>query len=85
VDWARTELPVYNPLWINNKQRTIVVNISQNFAASMHTSFFQGQADRGLFYWPEHSGEAGLPLQEEKEGKAIEQHVLDTYAGKQLS
>jgi hypothetical protein len=33
--------------------------------ASMHSNFFQGQMDRGLFYWPNHSVETQLSNQEE--------------------
>jgi len=36
-------------------------NFHQDFVASTHTDFFQGQTDRGLFYWPNHSGETGCP------------------------
>jgi hypothetical protein len=36
----------------------------------MHSNFFQGQMDRGLIYFPNHSGETLLSKKEEKEGVA---------------
>jgi hypothetical protein len=33
----------------------------------MHSSFFQGQTDRGQFYWPKHSRETRLSKREEEE------------------
>ncbi len=44
-----------------------VVNFLKDFAADMHSDFFQGQMDRGLFYWPNHSWETRLSRQEEEE------------------
>jgi hypothetical protein len=43
------------------------VNFLQNHVASMRSDFFQGQMDRGLFYWPNHSWETRLSRQEEEE------------------
>jgi hypothetical protein len=34
----------------------IKVNFYQDLVAGTHTDFFQGQMDRGLFYWPNLSG-----------------------------
>jgi hypothetical protein len=34
--------------------------------ASTNSDFFQGQADRGLAYWPNHSGPTQLSRQEEE-------------------
>ncbi len=41
---------------ITNSQRTVVVNLRQDFVANTHYAFFQGQLDRGLIYRPNHSG-----------------------------
>jgi hypothetical protein len=38
----RPEPLAQNPSWIANKQRTIVVNIHQDFVARMHSDFLQG-------------------------------------------
>jgi hypothetical protein len=35
--------------------------------ASMHSDFFQGQTDKDLIYWPNHSGETHLFNQKEEE------------------
>jgi hypothetical protein len=43
----RPELQVLNPLWIMNIQPNIVINFHQDFEATMHTDFFQGQTDMG--------------------------------------
>jgi hypothetical protein len=53
-------------LWITNNQQNIVINYHQDFVASMHTDFFKGQTDRGLFFWPNHSLETRLSKQEEE-------------------
>ncbi len=42
----------------------IKVNFHQDFVASMHRDLFQGQMDRGLFYWPNLSGETQLSNKE---------------------
>jgi hypothetical protein len=34
--------------------------------ASMHSNFFHVQMDKGLIYWPQHSGETWLFDQEEE-------------------
>jgi len=39
-----------NPPRITNYQRTIVINIWQDFVAGKHSDFFQGWKDRGLIY-----------------------------------
>jgi hypothetical protein len=41
------------------------VTFDQYFMASTHADFFQGQVDRGLIYWPNHSEETQLNKQEE--------------------
>ncbi len=46
------------PLGIVKNQHTIVVNFHQDFEASTHNNFSQGQTDRYLIYWPNHYGEA---------------------------
>jgi len=38
-------------LWIVNNRRNISL-YHQDFMASTHSDFFQGQMDGGLFYWP---------------------------------
>jgi hypothetical protein len=35
----------------------ILVDNNQDFVPSTHSDFFQGQKDRGLFYWINHWGE----------------------------
>jgi hypothetical protein len=47
---VRPELLAYNPFPITNNQRTIVINIQQDFIDRAHDDLFQGQADRGLIY-----------------------------------
>ncbi len=37
------------------------VSYYQDFMASTHSIFFQGHMERGLFYWPTHSGELCCP------------------------
>ncbi len=64
MDWTRTELLVYNPSCIYDNQENAVISFHQDFAASTHCSFFQGQMDKGLFYQPNHSWETCLPKQE---------------------
>ncbi len=38
----------------------VYANYHQDFMARMHSDFLQGQTDRGLIYWPSHSGETRL-------------------------
>jgi len=64
--WARYEQVFENTTWIANNQRNILINLRQDFMASAHSDFFQGQMDRGLFYWPHHSGETHLSKLGEK-------------------
>ncbi len=45
--------------------------------ASTHSDFVQGKTDRGLFYWPKHSGETRQSKQEEAE--AITGNVRDYF------
>jgi hypothetical protein len=40
---------------ITNNQGTVVINFHQDFVASMHSDFLQGQADIDLFYLHNHS------------------------------
>ncbi len=42
--------------------------LHQDFVASMHSDFFQGQKDRVLFYWPSQSGATWQSKPEEEEG-----------------
>ncbi len=44
-----------------------IVSFYQDFRASMHSDFFQGQMDRGLIYGPYHSEETCLSCQKEEE------------------
>ncbi len=61
----RPELLAKNPLWIVNNQRAIVFSFHQDFVASMHGDFSQGQTEKGLIYWHNPSGETQLSKQEE--------------------
>ncbi len=38
----------------------IKVNFHHDIVTSMHRDFFRGQMDRGLFYWPNLTGETWL-------------------------
>jgi hypothetical protein len=51
---------------IANKRQNSVINFHQEFVASTHDYFFQGQTGRGLFLWPIHHGESWLQKQEEE-------------------
>ncbi len=62
----RPQLLAKNPLWIVNNQCTIVFSFHQDFVASMHRNFSQGQTDKGLIYWHDPSGENQLSKQEER-------------------
>ncbi len=62
-----TDLLAKKCLYIASNQFTIVISFHQIFMASTHSDFFQGRADRGLIYWPNHSGETWLTNQEEEE------------------
>jgi hypothetical protein len=42
----------------------IYVNFHQDFMDRKRNNFFQGQMDRGLFYWPNHVRETVLSKQE---------------------
>ncbi len=44
-----------NLLWSANNQSILVMNFHQDFTASMHRDFFQGETDGDLIYWPNHS------------------------------
>jgi hypothetical protein len=44
----------------------------------MHSDFALGMTDRGLLYWPKHSGETWLSKQEEAE--AITSDVREIFA-----
>ncbi len=52
---------------IDYYQGKFVANFHQDFVANRHSDFFQGQTDRGLFCWPNHSGETWLSKQGEDE------------------
>ena len=45
--------------------------------ASTHNDFVQGKTDRGLLYWPKHSGETWLSKQE---AEAITSDVREIFA-----
>jgi hypothetical protein len=51
----------------SSDQDTIVVNFHLAFLASMHSDFFHGWMNKGLFYRPYHSWETRLSKQEEEE------------------
>jgi hypothetical protein len=53
-------------LQTDNNQKNIVINFHQVFVASTHSDFFQGEMDRGLFYWPSHASETQLSKQEKE-------------------
>jgi hypothetical protein len=38
-----------------------VVNFYQDFVDGKHSDFFQEHADRGLFYWSDHSEKLSCP------------------------
>ncbi len=57
MDLVKPELVVQNPMRIGNNQQNMLVSFLQDSIASMCSDFFQGQADRSLVYWPNHSGE----------------------------
>jgi hypothetical protein len=63
---VRPELLVKNPLRIANNYQAIVVNFHQEFTARVHSNFFQGQTDGGLFYWPNLSAETRCPINSHK-------------------
>jgi len=48
MNWVRPELLAYNPLRINNYQRTVVVKAHQDFTTSTHGNFFHGHTHRGV-------------------------------------
>jgi len=57
-------------IWLSHscqQQQNIVVNFHQDFIASKHSNFFQGQTDRGLFYGPNHWWETRLSKENEEE------------------
>jgi len=51
---------------ITDNRQNIFINFHQDFKDRMHSEFLQGQADKGLFFWNNHSRETGLSRQEEK-------------------
>ncbi len=76
----RPELLVYNPSWIANNQRNIVINLRQGFVASTHSDFNQGQTDTGLFYWPNITGKLSWLNKKKKFISAILYMVNTTKA-----
>jgi hypothetical protein len=58
-------------LWIANNQQITVINFHQDFVTITHSDFFQGKTDRGLFYWPDHSGETMLSNQEDEQEELL--------------
>jgi hypothetical protein len=54
-------------LWFTHNQRTVVLNLLQDFMASTHTDFFQGQLGRGLIHLSNHSRKNLLHIQEHEE------------------
>ncbi len=55
-------------LMYRQHEQNIVINFHQDFVDSIHSDFFQGQTDRGLYYWPNqyHSVESQLSKQEQE-------------------
>jgi hypothetical protein len=49
VDWVRHNLFVKKTLWIAPNHLNIAINFHQDFMASMHSDFFQGKMDKGLY------------------------------------
>jgi hypothetical protein len=64
---VRSELLALNPWRITINAHTIVANFNQDFGANRHSNLFQGQTNRILIYWPNHTGETRLSKQEEAE------------------
>jgi hypothetical protein len=62
---ARADSP--QSLADKNNYRAVDVNFHHDFVASLHSYFFQGQMDRVLLYWPNHSGVTKLSRQKEGE------------------
>ncbi len=76
--WAASK----NPLWIAYIQSPIVINFNQDFMASTHGDYFQGQVDRELIYWPNHSEETQLFNQLREEVKLyMSQLFLSSLVG----
>jgi hypothetical protein len=77
---VRPELLVLNPLQIDYNQQNIVINFHQDFMTSMYSGFFQGQMDRGLFYWPNHFRETWLGCPSKKKKKTLQtwDHIHNT-------
>jgi hypothetical protein len=51
-------------LWIAKNQRTTIVNVYQDFVATIHTNFFQGHMDRDLTILEKF----GYPIKKKKKG-----------------
>jgi hypothetical protein len=62
-------------LQIANNLRTVVINQHQDFVASMHIYFFQGQTGRGMIYRPNHPGETWLSKHSEKDDDSSQLNV----------
>jgi hypothetical protein len=58
-------------MWITNNWHNIVVDFHQDFMASTHSDFYQGQMNMTLLYWPHHSEKTWLSNQEEDEEESI--------------
>ncbi len=65
-------------MWITIYLQAIVINIHQDFVASKHSDFFQGQTSRGLLCRHKHSWETWLSIQEEEEEYLLPYSVLFT-------
>ncbi len=61
---AKPELLAQNPFRIAYNPHTIVISFHQDFLASTHSGFFNGQTDSGLIYLPNHSRETQLSNKE---------------------
>jgi hypothetical protein len=59
-------------MWITNNQQNIVVDFHQDFMASTHSDFYQGQMNMALLYWPHHSEKTWLSNQEIDEEESIQ-------------
>ncbi len=64
--YVRPELLILNPLMDHQQSVKYKSTRIKTIANSTHSNFFKGQTDRGLFYWPNHSGETPLSKLEEE-------------------
>ncbi len=75
MDCANPELVFKKSLVIADNQWNNVIKFHQDFTASIHSNYFQGQTDRGISYWPNYSVKTRLSIRGEEEF-AITQCVI---------